>query len=239
MHDLNLKLSKRVLKRKKKKRGGEGNKNRFENTLRTPIQKIKKKKKKKKKNSRFPTQGNRFTFHGSIGAESRSARDRAWFKRNTDLTLPGYARSACVLLSIRGLVLKTHSCILADQYLRTFACMPAHLPILTAGASTFAHATLSDCRATRYFTIRPHRDVWRITTSAFPPLCPRRAISPMKWFHSTLRESHSASRSQRSQEFYVLWNRFVEEKDFIYLFLLFFFLEFKSRQFFLLLFRGR
>ena len=49
MHDLNLKLSKRVLKRKKKKRGGEGNKNRFENTLRTPIQKIKKKKKKKKK----------------------------------------------------------------------------------------------------------------------------------------------------------------------------------------------
>lgn len=64
--------------------------------------------------------------------------------------------------------------------------MPAHLPILTAGASTFAHATLSDCRATRYFTIRPHRDVWRITTSAFPPLCPRTLISPMKWFHTTL-----------------------------------------------------
>lgn len=122
---LNKYLKKKERKEKEQERGTKVST--VSKTLYTSIHGQKMEKKKKKKNSRFPT--GCFTFHGSIGAKSRSVRDRPWFKRNTDLTLPGYARSACVLLHSRSRFKNTqlHSSGSVFTYIRVHARTPADI----------------------------------------------------------------------------------------------------------------
>lgn len=156
--------------------------------------------KKKKKNSRFPT--GCFTFHGSIGAKSRSVRDRPWFKRNTDLTLPGYARSACVL---RGLVLKTHSCILSGSvftHIRVHARTPADINCRCIYICA-RHLERLPCHAIFHDPATPRR-----MTNHY--LCFPSALSPDTHFPYEMISYHSpwsshASRSQRFPEFDVLF----------------------------------